>query len=84
MREFIDDENIPAFLGGLQHGTNNDHECRMELAPGGGVPHAAIERFHELATHRRNSVTHEFPHAFGSKREDQSKAASWLQCCCSR
>merc|ERR1712166_721067 len=48
MRQFVDDDNIPVFLGGIRRDANDDPECRTMLAPGGGVPDDAIKRFREL------------------------------------
>lgn len=47
LRKHIDDENIPAFLGGSMK-LGGDPECRQHLAPGGLPPPEAIARVTEL------------------------------------
>jgi len=43
LRQFIDDDNIPAYLGGRRT-TQGDPECRHIIAPGGFPPKAALDR----------------------------------------
>jgi len=47
LRQFIDDDNIPAYLGGKKT-THGDPECRHILAPGGFPPEAALDRLKKL------------------------------------
>merc|ERR1712151_1374911 len=47
LRRYIDDSNIPAFLGGTKY-VNGDPECRLLLAPGGLPPEAALSRLTDL------------------------------------
>lgn len=47
LRTYISDSQIPGFLGGSNH-IEGDPQCRKVLAPGGVIPKAAVDRFHEL------------------------------------
>jgi len=44
LRKYIDDVEIPAFLGGRKT-INGDPECRQIIAPGGKLPEFALARF---------------------------------------
>lgn len=47
LRKFIDDEDIPAYLGGKKS-IDGDPECRKVIAPGGPMPEEALQRFLKL------------------------------------
>merc|ERR1712039_1133820 len=48
--KYIDEDIIPAFLGGSKH-INGDPECREIIAPGGLPPSSALARFSFLIAH---------------------------------
>jgi hypothetical protein len=79
LRGFIDDENIPVFLGGSKRDVNNDPQCRTLLAPGGGAPREAIDRFRALTVHQSNVGAWKPPPTMS-----QTKASSWFECCTAR
>merc|ERR1712176_1025052 len=51
LHQYIDGANIPAFLGGSKI-INGDTECRLQLAPGGPPPEAALTRLRELLSQK--------------------------------
>lgn len=60
LREFLDDEQIPAFLGGTLT-IDGDPECRKVLAPGGPMPQAAAKHFLRLAQLKRGEIKPDAP-----------------------
>jgi len=70
--DHIDEQEIPAYLGGLKH-INGDPECREVLAPGGLPPPAALARFAELLREGGSSRS--------TERSKNDRKASWRSCC---
>merc|ERR1712217_863862 len=52
--EYIDESEIPAYLGGSKY-IDGDPECRRVLAPGGYPPQAALDRLQEILNGRHKA-----------------------------
>jgi len=58
LRQYMDDDAIPGYLGGTRH-INGDPECRLLFAPGGTPPPSAISRLvalHQAEEERRQGL----------------------------
>jgi len=71
LREYISDDEIPAFLGGKKH-IQGDPQCRQVLSPGGLPPKEALDRFRDLLT---SNGVHD---SFGDDRTSRRRASSAL------
>eukprot|EP00931_Biecheleriopsis_adriatica_P074733 TRINITY_DN48738_c0_g1_i1.p1 TRINITY_DN48738_c0_g1~~TRINITY_DN48738_c0_g1_i1.p1 ORF type:complete len:435 (+),score=91.23 TRINITY_DN48738_c0_g1_i1:47-1306(+) len=72
LRKYIDDVDIPAFLGGSKC-VKGDPECRTILAPGGLPPPAALANFSQQAQERQARVQMQAP----AQAKPAARAEDW-------
>lgn len=81
MLKYMDEDTIPAFLGGKKC-VDGDPECRTVLAPGGPIPEEALQRFHALKNGESGPFALEAPSSPGSFALDGRESDRRDTCAC--